>query len=86
MATILITHEIEDVDRWLASPKRDELLSPLGYTVRTFVDPTDPQRVSLIVEGAGLDAFEQFMKTDAAADAMKHDGVRPDTVRMLLER
>jgi hypothetical protein len=61
-------------------------MGPLGYTVRTFVDPTDDHRVSLIVEGPGLDAFEQFMKTDAAADAMEHDGVRPDTVRVLLER
>ncbi|WP_029430018.1 hypothetical protein [Blastococcus sp. URHD0036] len=86
MSTILVTHEIDDVDQWLASPRRADLLGPLGYTVRTFVDPTDAHRVSLIVEGPGLEAFEQFMQTDAAADAMQHDGVRPDTVRVLLER
>jgi hypothetical protein len=28
----------------------------------------------------------EFMNTDAAADAMRQDGVRPDTVRVLLER
>jgi hypothetical protein len=86
MPTMLVVHEVEDVDRWLKSPKREEVFGPLGYTVRTFVDPTDVHRVGLIVEGPGLDVFEEFMKTDAAADAMRHDGVRPDTVRVLLER
>jgi hypothetical protein len=86
MPTLLVIHEVEDVDRWLKSPKREEVFGPLGYKVRTFVDLTDAHRVGLIVEGPGLDVFEQFMKTDAAADAMKHDGVRSDTVRVLLER
>jgi hypothetical protein len=86
MPTILVFHEVEDVDHWLKSPKREELFGPLGYTVRTFVDPTDAHRTGLIVDGPALDVFEQFMKTDAAADAMKHDGVRSDTVRVLLER
>jgi hypothetical protein len=86
MPTMLVIHEVEDVDRWLKSPKREEVFGPLGYTARTFVDPTDAHRVGLLVEGPGLDVFEQFMKTDAAADAMKHDGVRSDTVRVLLQR
>ena len=86
MPTMLVIHEVEDVDHWLKSPTREEAFGPLGYTIRTFVDPTDAHRVGLIVEGPGLDVFEQFMKTDAAADAMKQDGVRPDTVSVLLER
>jgi hypothetical protein len=86
MPTMLVVHEVEDVDHWLKSPKREEVFGPLGYTARTFVDPTDAHRVGLIVEGPGLDVFEEFMKTDAAADAMRHDGVRPDTVRVLLQR
>jgi len=85
MPTMLVVHEVDDVDLWLKSPTREEVFGPLGYTIRTFVDPTDAHRVGLVVEGPGLDVFEQFMKTDAAADAMQHDGVRPDTVRVLLE-
>jgi hypothetical protein len=85
MPTMLVVHEVDDVDLWLTSPTREEVFGPLGYTIRTFVDPTDAHRVGLLVEGPGLDVFEQFMKTDAAADAMQHDGVRPDTVRVLLE-
>jgi hypothetical protein len=85
MPTMLVIHEVEDIDHWLKSPKREEVFGPIGYTVRTFVDPTDAHRVGLIVEGPALDVFQEFMKTDAAADAMRHDGVRPDTVRVLLE-
>jgi hypothetical protein len=86
MPTILVVHEVDDVDHWLTSPKRDELFGSLGYTVRTFVDRADGHSVGLIVEGAGIDVFDEAMKTDAAADAMKYDGVRPETVRVLLER
>ena len=86
MPALLVTHDIDDVDHWLTSPKRKELMGPGGYTVRTFVDPTDPTRVGLIVEGATLEDFEDLLKSDDAVDAMKHDGVRADTVRVLEER
>jgi hypothetical protein len=85
MPTMLVVHEVEDVDHWLRSTTREEVFGPLGYTVRTFVDPANSRRVGLIVDGPGLGPFEQFMKTDAAADAMKRDGVRPDTVQVLVE-
>ena len=55
-------------------------MGPRGFTVRTFVDPTDSSRVGLVVEGATLGDFQELLKSDAAAEAMKHDGVRADTV------
>jgi len=30
-------------------------------------------------------AFQEFMQTEAAADAMKHDGVHPETMLILSE-
>ena len=30
-------------------------------------------------------AFQEFMQTEAAADAMKHDGVHPETLLILSE-
>ena len=30
-------------------------------------------------------AFQEFMQSEAAAEAMKHDGVRPETLLMLSE-
>jgi hypothetical protein len=38
MPTYLITHEVDDVDRWWSSPKRAEVFEPLGISLRTFRD------------------------------------------------
>jgi hypothetical protein len=87
MPTTLVVHEVEDVDQWLKSPKRQEFLGPRGFTVRTFVDPTDAHRVALILDGpTGAEELQQMLQTQEAADAMKHDGVRPDTILVLVER
>jgi len=85
MATYLITHEVDDVDAWKASPKREEVFGPMGITVRPFADPTGSNRVGLIAEIPDMEAFQAFMQTDAAAAAMKHDGVRPETLLVLGE-
>ena len=86
MPALLVVHDVDDVDHWLTSPKREELIGSRGFTVRTFVDPADPSRVGLVVEGATLQDFEDLLKSDATAEAMKYDGVRPDTMRVLEER
>lgn len=85
MATYLITHEVDDVEAWKASPKRAEEFGPLGVTVRTFTDPAGSHRVGLLAEIPDMAAFQAFMQTAAAAEAMKHDGVRPETLVILGE-
>ena len=85
MATYVITHEVDDVNHWLSSPKREEEFAPLGVTVRTFTDPNGSNKTALIAEIPDMDAFQEFMRTDAAADAMKHDGVHPETLLVLSE-
>ncbi|MDX6667140.1 MAG: hypothetical protein QOK04_520, partial [Solirubrobacteraceae bacterium] len=50
MATHVIFHEVDDVEHWLSSPKREEVFGPMGITVRTFRDPEGSNRVGLIVE------------------------------------
>ena len=46
MPSVMVYHEIKDKDHWLASPRREQLLAPLGVTnIRTFVDPENPTRV-----------------------------------------
>jgi hypothetical protein len=85
MATYVITHEVEDVERWLSSPTREEVFGPLGITTRTFRDPEGSNRVALIAEIPDMEAFQEFMKSDEAADAEKHDGVKPDTLLVLSE-
>jgi len=85
MTTLMIFHEVDDVDHWLASPKREELFGPLGMTARTFVDPEKSNRVGLVVECPDMDAFQRALASDDAADAMKFDGVRPETIVTLVE-
>ena len=85
MATVMFFHEVDDVDHWLSSPKRDEFFAPRGMTARTFVDPEGTNRVGVIVEVPDMAMLEQAMKSEEAAEAMKYDGVRFDTVVMLVE-
>ena len=85
MATLMIFHEVDDVDHWLKSPKREEFFGPLGMTARTFVDPEHTNRVGLIAEVPDMETFQKSLQSDAAAAAMKHDGVRPETILVLVE-
>jgi hypothetical protein len=85
MSTYVITHEVDDVDHWLSSPKREEVFGPMGVSVRTFRVSERSNKVALIAEIPDMEAFQEFMKSDAAADAMKHDGVKPETLLVLSE-
>jgi hypothetical protein len=85
MPTYLAFHEVDDVDHWLGSPKREEVFGPLGITTRTFQDPQGSKRVGMIVDIPDFAAFQEFMQTEPAAEAMKHDGVHPDTLVILAE-
>lgn len=85
MTTVIAFHEVDDLDHWLRSPKREEVFGPLGITVRTFVDPAKTNRVGLIADVPDMDAFQKVMQSDEAAAAMKFDGVRPETLVILVE-
>jgi hypothetical protein len=86
MPTIIGHHDVKDKDHWLASPKREEFFGPLGVTnIRTFVDPQNPTRVAVLMDVADMDALTSAMQSDAAAEAMAHDGVLPETLVILVE-
>jgi hypothetical protein len=86
MPTVIAHHDVKDTDHWLASPKREEFFGPLGVTnIRTFVDPQNPTRVALLMDVPDLDALAAQMQTEAASEAMAHDGVLPETVVFLVE-
>ena len=85
MITLMIVHEVDDVEHWLVSPKREELFGPLGIKVRTFRDPQGSNRIGLIVETPDLETWHEALQTDQALEAMKNDGVRGDTILELVE-
>jgi hypothetical protein len=86
MPTVIAHHDVKDTQHWLASPKREEFFGPLGVTnIRTFVDPQNPARVGLLMDVPDMDAVRSAMLTEAAAEAMEHDGVLADTLVILIE-
>ena len=86
MPTVIAHHDVKDTDHWLASPKREEFFGPLGVTnIRTFVDPQNPSRVAVLMDVADMDAVMGAMQTEAAGEAMAHDGVLAETMVLLVE-
>jgi len=78
-------NEVDDVEHWLASPKREELFGPMGMTARTFRDMQGSNRVGLIAEVPDISVWEQALQSAEAADAMKYDDVRAETIVGMVE-
>jgi hypothetical protein len=86
MPTVIAYHDVKDTKHWLASPKRAEVMAPLGITnIRTFVDPQNPTRVGVLLDVPDMDAVMAAMQTPEFGAAMDHDGVLPETVVFLVE-
>ena len=87
MPTVIGHHDIsKGKDHWLTSPKREELFGPLGVTnIRTFVNPENPTQVAVLMDVPDMDAMMAAMQNDAAAAAMAHDGVVPESMVILVE-
>jgi hypothetical protein len=86
MPSVLSHVDVKDTKHWLTSSKREEVFGPLGVTnLRTFVDPQNPTHVALLMDVPDMDAVMAFMQPEAAAKAMEHDGLLPETLVMLVE-
>ena len=48
-------------------------------------DPQNPTRVAVLMDVADMDAVMGAMETGAAAEAMAHDGVVPESLVILVE-
>ena len=87
MPTVIAHHDISKAkEHWLASPKRQEVFGPLGVTnIRTFVNPENPTQVAVLMDVADMEALTAAMQSEAAAQAMSHDGVVPESLVFLVE-
>jgi hypothetical protein len=87
MPTVIGHHDIsKGTDHWLSSPKREELFGPLGVTnIRTFVNPSNPTQVAVLMDVPDMDALMAAMQDEAAAAAMTHDGVVSESLVILVE-
>jgi hypothetical protein len=85
MTALIAFHEVEDVDHWLSSPRRAEFFGPMGVKVRTFRDIENSSRTALLLDVPDMAAFQEALESEEAADAMKVDGVRRETLVILAE-
>lgn len=86
MPTVMIQHEVKDVEHWLSSPKRKELMGPAGITnIRTFVDSQNQNRVGLLLDVPDMDVVKTMMESPEVAEGMAYDGVLPETIVVLVE-
>ena len=85
MATLIAFHDVDDVQHWLASEVRAQAFATVGATVRTFVNPQGGNTVGLVIEAPDVDALLAMLQSPEAADAEAADGVRPETIVMLVE-
>ena len=85
MSTVLIIHAVDDVDHWLSSPKREELFGPLGISARTFRGAEGSKQVGLIAEIPDMAVWQEALQSEAGTEAMKFDGVHPETIVVLTE-
>lgn len=85
METVLVVHEVDDVDHWAASPKREEFFAARGMSVRAFRSQEGSNRVAVLIETPDMETLQASLETEEAAAAMQHDGVRPETLQMFVE-
>jgi hypothetical protein len=85
MPLVIAYHDVDDVQHWLSSPKRAEVFGTVGVTdIRTFVDPQGSNKVGVLLDIPDMDAVMAMLQSQAGADAMAHDGVRPETLTILV--
>ena len=82
---VIAMHEVNDVGHWYDSPKRAEFFERHGIRVTTFRDPEGASAVTaVLIETPDMETLDAALQTEEAQQAMQHDGVRPDTLRMLV--
>jgi hypothetical protein len=54
--------------------------------MRKFVNPDNPTQVGVLMDVPDMVALMAAMQSDAAAEAMAHDGVVPESLVTLVEK
>ncbi len=88
--TMVVTHEVQDVDRWLAAwqgpDSRHALFAQHGApSVRVFRSVDKPTLTGLLIEVADMAALQAMLDSPEGAAAKAADGVKDPTIRMFAE-
>ena len=90
ITTMIIFHEVKSGDQWAEAWRkgkgsRHEMFGKHGIKARTFRDPKNPESTGVILEVPDMAKCQAFLESDEAKKAMAEDGLKVDTVRMLVE-
>lgn len=90
MTTVIVFHEVEDgavwAEAWKKGPgSRHELFGQIGVTCRNFRDPNNPNATGIMAEIPDMEKFQELMQSEEGQKAMREDGLKIDTMRMLVE-
>lgn len=90
MTHLMITHEVDDAEKWLAAwrgeDSRHKLFAENGAAhVHTFRSADNPNLTGLVVAVNDLDALNAMLASEEGMAAAAEDGVRRDTITVLGE-
>jgi len=87
---LMITHEVDDVEHWLAAwrgeDSRHALFKANGAAhVHTFTTADNPNLVGLVIAVKDMAALNAMLESEEGVAAAAADGVRGDTMTVLTE-
>lgn len=90
MTTAIIFHDVQDGAVWARAWKqgpgsRHEMFKAIDVTCRNFHDPQNANATGLMVEIPDMAKFQALLQSDEGQKAMREDGLKADTMRMLVE-
>jgi ketosteroid isomerase-like protein len=90
MTHLMISHEVEDADRWLAAwageNSRHKLFMENGAAhVHTFQNPDNPNLTGLVVAVSDMAALTAMLESEQGRVAAAYDGVIMETMTMFVQ-
>ncbi len=90
MTTAIMFHEVKDGAVWAKAWKkgpgsRHEMFGKLGIMCRNFRDPKNHNVTGLMAEIPDMDQFQKLLQSEEGKKAMQEDGLKVETMRMLVE-
>ncbi len=87
---LMILHEVENGDRWMAAwrgeDSRHKLFMDNGAAyVHTFRSADDPNLTGLVVNVSDMDAFQAMLESEEGRAAAAADGVDMESMNLLIE-
>ncbi len=84
MAKIVLTAQVEDSAKWEEGFRtHGELLKSMTSTV-TYFTITEENELTIYAEPNDVDKFFEVMESSATEEAMAYDGVKRETVKVVV--